>query len=460
MNESISDRIRALREQLNYHAHLYYIDDAPQISDEAYDSLMRELADLEAAHPELVTADSPTQRIGAAPLATFEPVEHTARMYSLDNAMDTAELDAWIDRIEDTIGETTFIAELKIDGSSIALTYERGVLTRAATRGDGRVGEDILANVRTIKDVPQIIQDRTLSELERFEVRGEVYFPKKAFEKLNEIQERESQKVFANPRNAAAGSLRQKDPRITASRGLATFIYARADDPDVVLPVTDQFDLLGLLKRAGFATNPDVARCKSREEIHAFCKAAIERRFDLPYEIDGVVVKVDLFVEQDRLGYTAKAPRWAIAFKFPPEEKTTVLRDITIQVGRTGVLTPVAIFDPVLVAGSTIARATLHNAEEIARKDLMIGDTVIVRKAGDVIPEVVAPLAELRDGTERAFAMPDTCPSCGSPVLREEGEVALHCINALCPAQLQVRLQHWVSRGAADIQGLGRETIA
>jgi DNA ligase (NAD+) len=474
VDEKVARRIAALRDELNHHAHLYYVEDAPKISDEAYDSLMRELLALEAEHPEAITPDSPTQRVGALPSSSFANVEHASRMYSLDNAMNLTELDAWIDRVEQALapsddapgdaGSVVFTVELKIDGSSIALTYEEGTLVRAATRGDGRVGEDITANVRTIADIPHTITEKSLASLPLFDVRGEVYLPKASFERLNAEAERDGTKVFANPRNAAAGSLRQKDPRVTASRGLSSFIYARADDADAettsTLPVDGQMAFLDLLKRAGFSVNPDVVACRDREAIHAFCAQALKRRFDLPYEIDGVVVKVDSFAQQDELGYTSKAPRWAIAYKFPPEEKTTVLRDIAIQVGRTGVLTPVAEFDPVLVAGSTIARATLHNEDELERKGVMVGDTIIVRKAGDVIPEVVGALEELRDGSQRAFAMPTRCPSCGSEVVREEGEAALRCVNALCPAQRAERLQHWVSRGAADIQGLGREMIA
>jgi len=460
VDENAVQRIKTLRDELNHHAHLYYAEDAPSISDETYDSLMRELEALEARHPELITSDSPTQRIGTAPSSTFTSVKHIARMYSLDNAMDLSELDAWLDRVEEAVGPVVYTVEFKVDGSSIALTYEYGLFTQAATRGDGTFGEDITANVRVIKDIPPWISEPPIATLPRFEVRGEAYLPKDTFEKLNEDQEREGQKVFANPRNAAAGSLRQKDSSVTASRELATYMYARADGAPNQVEVGTQFDFIRLLKEAGFATNPDVRRCTTREEIYAFCEDALQRRFDLSYEIDGVVVKVDSFALQDELGYTAKAPRWAIAFKFPPEEKTTVLRDIVIQVGRTGVLTPVAEFDPVLVAGSTITRATLHNEDEIRRKGILVGDTIIVRKAGDVIPEVVAPLVEFRNGDEYAFVMPDRCPSCDTPVVREEDEVAVRCVNALCPAQRQEKLQHWVSRGAADIEGLGKETIA
>lgn len=463
--EQAKKRIDELRAELEHHSYLYYVLDAPTISDYAYDSLMRELQDLENAHPELIVSHSPTQRIGATPDSAFSPVNHATKMYSLDNAMDTDELLQWMERLETTYGSIEYIAELKIDGSSIALTYEQGVLVRAATRGDGSVGEDVTANVRTIKDVPLHLRDSLLASLNSVEIRGEVYLSKQRFEEINEMQERNEAPLFANPRNAAAGSLRQKDPSITARRELSTFLYGRADTDWTIqglepesLPGT-QFELLNVYRQAGLRTNPDVAVCATSHEVLEFCKTALERRFDLPYEIDGVVVKVNSFARQLELGYTAKAPRWAIAYKFPPEEKTTILREIRIQVGRTGVLTPVAEFDPVLVAGSTIARATLHNEDEIARKGVRIGDTIIVRKAGDVIPEVVGPLVGLRTGSEREFIMPTTCPSCGSEVWREPGEAAVRCENSSCPDQLVERLIHWVSRGAADIEGMGTETI-
>jgi DNA ligase (NAD+) len=441
--------------------------DAPALSDDIYDSLMQELQDIEAAHPELITASSPTQRVGATPSDAFAPVEHAARMYSLDNAMNLDELDAWMDRVEAAVAKLhlpaehkpiSYNCELKIDGSSIALNYEYGELVRAATRGDGRVGEDVTANLRTVRDIPLRLQKGLLAELPQLEVRGEVYLPKASFEHLNKLAEKAGEKPFANPRNAAAGSLRQKDPAITAGRELASFIYSPADQTQSSLPTT-QHAFLECLRQAGFHVNPDVETKTERADIHAFCSAASTRRHDLPYEIDGVVVKVDSFVLQEALGYTAKAPRWAIAFKFPPEEQTTVLREIRIQVGRTGTLTPVAEFDPVLVAGSTIARATLHNEDEIKRKGILVGDTVIVRKAGDVIPEVVGALESLRDGTEIEFHMPSHCPSCGSEVRRAAGEVALRCENINCEAQALERLRHWVSRGAADIEDLGTETI-
>ena len=350
-------------------------------------------------------------------------------------------------------------AELKIDGSSIALTYEGAALVRAATRGDGTTGEDVTANVRTVKDVPLRLRAEALSAVRdgSIELRGEVYMPKSSFNALNEAARESGRAPFANPRNAAAGSLRQKDPHITAMRDLSTFMYATADDSS--LDIAGQWELLEWLRSAGFHVNPDVKLCQTAEEVHAFCAEALKRRESLPYEIDGVVVKVNEFARQEALGFTARAPRWAIAFKFPPEEKTTILRDITVQVGRTGVLTPVAELDPVLVAGSTVARATLHNLDEVRRKDVRVGDTVIVRKAGDVIPEVLGPVASLRPADAVEWNMPERCPSCGSPVVRDEGEVAFRCISIDCPAQAQERLLHWASRGALDIDGMGEEIV-
>lgn len=458
-------RLRAaeLRREIDRHAYRYYALDAPEISDAAYDSLVRELEAIEAAHPELVVPESPTQRVGAAPSTLFASVAHASRMYSLDNAMDFDELDAWLARVRDALGDRScsFVTELKIDGSSLALTYAEGVLTRAATRGDGRTGEDVTANVRTVRDVPLRLRDEAgpapFSDGLEIEVRGEVYLPKASFERLNAEQDQAGASPFANPRNAAAGSLRQKDPAVTASRDLATFMYAIADPRP--LGLTRQSELLAWLRGAGFHVNPDVMTCASEDDVRAFCRDALTKRDALPYEIDGVVVKVDEFSLQDELGYTSKAPRWAIAYKFPPEEKTTRLLDIRVSVGRTGVLTPFAVFEPVFVSGSTIQRATLHNEDEIARKGVLIGDTIIVRKAGDVIPEVVGPVTGLRDGSERAFAMPTECPSCGGPVWREEGEVAARCTNVACPAQRHERLLHFTSRGAMDIEGLGDEIV-
>ena len=456
-------RIEELRREIEHNSYLYYAKDAPAISDAAFDSLVHELRALEAAHPEFYDPNSPTQRVGGYVGEQFAPIRHERRMYSLDDAMDAAELDAWLDRVEEAFGGMVdVVCELKIDGSSIALTYQDGNLVRGATRGDGTTGEDVTANIRTVKNLPLRLRPDALGGLtdpsRAIELRGEVYMPKSSFESLNRAAEANGKQPFANPRNAAAGSLRQKDPAITAGRDLSTFLYAIADER--ALAFGTQWELLQWLGEAGFHVNPDVQLCATRDEVHAFCQRAIERRDSLPYEIDGVVVKVNSFARQEEMGYTARAPRWAIAFKFPPEEKTTLLRDITVQVGRTGKLTPVAEMDPVRVAGSTVARATLHNEDEVLRKDVRVGDTVIVRKAGDVIPEVLGPVVSLRPADARPWAMPKTCPSCGSPVIREEGEVDYRCISIDCPAQALERLLHWASRGAMDIDGMGEEIVA
>jgi DNA ligase (NAD+) len=467
-------RAEELRREIRHHAYRYYALDAPEISDAAYDSLLRELEAIERGYPELITPDSPTQRVGATPSEQFEPVQHASRMYSLDNAMDLDELDAWLARVRAAVGERPceFICELKIDGSSLSLTYEDGVLITAATRGDGRMGEDVTANIRTVNDVPLRLREEAAPEASgdslfsamddrvwpRIDVRGEVFMPKASFARLNEEQDAAGAQPFANPRNAAAGSVRQKDPAVTAARDLATFMYSIAD-PRVV-GATRQSEVLEWLREAGFRVNPDVVTCADAAAVHEFCAGALAKRDELPYEIDGVVVKVDQLAVQDELGFTSKAPRWAIAYKFPPEEKTTRLLDVQVSVGRTGVLTPFAVFEPVLVAGSTIQKATLHNEDEVRRKGVLVGDTIIVRKAGDVIPEVVGAVEGLRDGSERPFQMPDRCPSCEGPVWREEGEVALRCTNVACPAQQWARLIHFTSRGAMDIEGLGEEIIA
>ena len=456
-------RIEELRREIEHNSYLYYAKDAPAISDAAFDSLVHELRALEAAHPEFYDPNSPTQRVGGYVGEQFAPIRHERRMYSLDDAMDAAELDAWLDRVEEVFGGMVdVVCELKIDGSSIALTYQDGNLVRGATRGDGTTGEDVTANIRTVKNLPLRLRPDAMGGLSdpsrAIELRGEVYMPKSSFESLNRAAEANGKQPFANPRNAAAGSLRQKDPAITAGRDLSTFLYAIADER--ALAFGTQWELLQWLGEAGFHVNPDVQLCTTRDEVHAFCQRAIERRDSLPYEIDGVVVKVNSFARQEEMGYTARAPRWAIAFKFPPEEKTTLLRDITVQVGRTGKLTPVAEMEPVRVAGSTVARATLHNEDEVLRKDVRVGDTVIVRKAGDVIPEVLGPVVSLRPADAQPWAMPKACPSCGSPVIREEGEADYRCISIDCPAQALERLLHWASRGAMDIDGMGEEIVA
>lgn len=461
-------RAAELNRILNHAAYAYYALDNPELTDAEFDRLLIELQQLEAAYPELVTEDSYTQRVGGYVSEQFEPVQHAARMYSMDDAMNLEELDAWLSRTDEALGASptnpvAYTCELKIDGLGVALTYRDGQFVRAATRGDGSTGENVTANVLTISDVPRELALAGLEQVENrglnqsIEVRGEVYMPKHSFIRLNEDADAAGKQPFANPRNAAAGSLRQKDPKITAHRDLETFIYAVADESP--LDVHSQWEFLNWLRSCGFNVNPHARRCLSAQEVHDFCAQALEQRGDLNYDIDGVVVKVDSFASQEALGFTSRAPRWAIAFKFPPEEKQTVLREIRIQVGRTGVLTPVAEFDPVTVAGSTIARATLHNLDEIRRKNVREGDTIIVHKAGDVIPEVVGPVLSLRPADAVEFQMPTTCPSCGSPVIQEEGEVAFRCVSIDCPAQAVERLIHWGSRKAMDIDGLGDELI-
>lgn len=461
-------RAAELNRILNHAAYAYYALDNPELTDAEFDRLLIELQQLEAAYPELVTEDSYTQRVGGYVSEQFEPVQHAARMYSMDDAMNLEELDTWLSRTDEALGASltnpvAYTCELKIDGLGVALTYRDGQFVRAATRGDGSTGENVTANVLTISDVPRELALAGLEQVENrglnqsIEVRGEVYMPKHSFIRLNEDADAAGKQPFANPRNAAAGSLRQKDPKITAHRDLETFIYAVADEGP--LDVHSQWEFLNWLRSCGFNVNPHARRCLSAQEVHDFCAQALEQRGDLNYDIDGVVVKVDSFASQEALGFTSRAPRWAIAFKFPPEEKQTVLREIRIQVGRTGVLTPVAEFDPVTVAGSTIARATLHNLDEIRRKNVREGDTIIVHKAGDVIPEVVGPVLSLRPADAVEFQMPATCPSCGTPVIQEEGEVAFRCVSIDCPAQAVERLIHWGSRKAMDIDGLGDELI-
>lgn len=461
--EEARTRAVELNRQLHYHAHLYYCLDAPEITDAQFDRLFHELKAIEERYPILVTPKSYSQHVGGFVSGQFASVKHASRMYSIDDVMDLDELDAWLERTARDLGtDPVYTCELKIDGLGIALTYEHGQLVRAATRGDGVHGEDVTLNVLTVADVPQTLNPAALSLLTSpeggLEVRGEVYMPTSSFVQLNQEAYARGAAPFANPRNAAAGSLRQKDPRITASRNLATFMYALADMDS--LAVDSQHGFLDWLHQAGFSVNPHVKRCTGgAQEVHAFCAQAQEQRQGLPYEIDGVVVKVDSFAQQRQLGFTSRAPRFFTAFKFPPQEKETLLRAITVQVGRTGTLTPVAELEPVSVAGSTVARATLHNINEIHRRDVRVGDTVIVRKAGDVIPEVVGPVLSRRPAGAQEFSMPALCPSCGSPVVQTEGEVALRCVSADCPAQLFERLKHWVSRSCMDIENLGAQMI-
>lgn len=457
-------RAEALRREIEHHSYQYYALDAPTISDAAFDSLMRELREIEAAHPELVTASSPTQRVGGYVGEQFAPVVHERRMYSLDNAMDLDELDEWMERTAEACGGALppLCCELKIDGSSIALTYEDGVLVRAATRGDGTTGEDVTVNMRTVRDVPCACATRRAVPSRRG---GDAGAARRGVHAEEELRGLERRRRGGGPRPLREPAQRRRrlaapeaDPAVTKMRDLSTFMYAIADD--AALEVEGQWELLQWLRKAGFHVNPDVRLCTTAEEVRGFCRECLDRRESLPYEIDGVVVKVNDFARQRAMGFTARAPRWAIAFKFPPEEKTTLLRDITVQVGRTGALTPVAELVPVVVAGSTVARATLHNLDEVHRKDVRVGDTVIVRKAGDVIPEVLGPVLSLRSPEARIWEMPSVCPSCGSPVVRDPGEVAFRCISIDCPAQALERLLHWASRGALDIDGMGEEIVS
>lgn len=468
-------RILDLRKEIKKASDAYYISDAPLMSDAVYDSLMRELIALENAYPEFADANSPSVTVGGGVSSQFEEVIHESKMYSLDNAMNFEELDSWVHKVEDELGVfPEFCLELKIDGLSIALTFDENKFVRAATRGDGVVGEDVTENVLFVQDVPRELSIQGAAKVENskkpLELRGETYMPKSSFSALNKEAERingeiscghlkgKKEKLFANPRNAAAGSLRQKNPLVTRDRNLKTFMYSIASQDDVA--ITNQFDLLKWLANCGFHVNPDVTLANSIDEIHDFCKACLEKRDVLEYDIDGVVVKVNDFSLQEKLGFTSRAPKWAIAYKFPPEEKTTLLKDITVQVGRTGVLTPVAELEPVTIAGSVVSRATLHNEDEVVRKDVRIGDTVVVHKAGDVIPEVVGPILELRPKDAKPWEMAKKCPACGSTVVRIDGEVAHRCISLECPAQRLEKLKFWASREAMDIESLGSENIS
>jgi len=454
--ERAERRIEELRELIRYHDWRYYVLDAPEISDAEYDRLMRELEELERAFPDLVTPDSPTQRVGGSPAQQFGTVRHRLPMLSLANAFDVDELRAFHRRVTEALGETPeYVVEPKIDGLSVALRYEHGVLIRGATRGDGEVGEDVTANLRTIRSIP--LRLRTSNPPPVLEVRGEVYMSRQAFEQLNRARRERGEPPFANPRNAAAGSVRQLDPRVTAQRNLNSFVYELRYAEG--LSWRSHFEALRLLAEMGFRVNEHCRLCRSLEEVISFCSEWEGRRHQLDYEIDGMVVKVNSLEHQRRLGARARSPRWAIAYKFPGEEATTRLLDIVVQVGRTGTLTPIAVLEPVEVAGATVSRATLHNEDIIEQKDIRIGDVVLVRRAGDVIPEVVRAVRELRTGDERKFRMPDRCPACGAEVVRLEGEVASRCVGAACPAQRKESVLHFASRDAMDIEGLGEATV-
>jgi DNA ligase (NAD+) len=446
-------RIEALRETINYHNYRYYVLDSPEISDAEYDELMRELRQLEAEHPELVTPDSPTQRIGAPPVEAFGVVEHPQPLLSLANAFSYEELAAWHKRVSNLLGGRQFdlVCEPKIDGLAIALTYVDGLLFTGATRGDGYRGEDITQNLRTIRSIPLSVSREAPP---RFEVRGEVYLPKAGFKKLNEERAKEELPLFANPRNAAAGSVRQLDSSITARRPLDIFIYGLGWAEGKAVPDT-HWEIMQYLKSLGFKINPNIALRRSLDEAEKYHQSWVETREKFPYEADGIVVKVNSIALQQELGTVAHEPRWAIAYKFPAIQGTTRLIDIGINVGRTGSLNPYAILEPVRVGGVVISSAALHNEEDIHRKDIRIGDWVVVQRAGDVIPEIVEPIISRRTGKEKIFSMPSRCPVCGSEVIKPEGEAMHRCTNAACPSQALERIKHFVSRGAMDMDGVG-----
>lgn len=452
--ESIAKQVKELHQLLNKYGYEYYVLDNPSVPDAEYDKLLQQLQELEEKYPEMITPDSPTQRIGGAVLSQFEKVRHQTPMLSLANAFSEADLRDFDRRVRQGIGDDfSYVCELKIDGLAVSLRYENGLLVQGSTRGDGTVGEDITANLKTIRSIPL-----RLKEPYSLEVRGEAYMPKRSFLKLNEIREEEGQMVFANPRNAAAGSLRQLDPRIAASRNLDIFLYGIGDFGTT--GVTSHNAGLHLLETLGLKVNKERKQCHSIEEVLEYIEKWTNDRSQLDYDIDGIVIKVDSLDQQEQLGQTAKTPRWAIAFKFPAEEVVTKLTDIELSVGRTGVITPTAILEPVQVAGTTVQRASLHNEDLIKEKDIRIGDWVVIRKAGDIIPEVVHALEERRTGKELPFQMPEHCPECNSELVRLEEEVALRCLNPKCPAQRREGLIHFVSRNAMNIDGLGEKVIS
>ena len=444
--ENAKERARELRDLLNYHSHKYYVEDNPEIGDYEYDMLQRELAAIEKEFPELITPDSPTQRVGGSADGLFEPVVHTVPLESLQDAFSIEEVRAFDIRVKDVFADAEYVVEPKIDGLSVALEYENGVFVRGSTRGDGIIGEDVTANLRTVNSIPLRLKENVT-----IEVRGEVYMPKKVFAALVEEQELNGEKTFKNPRNAAAGSLRQKNPKITASRNLDIFVFNIQRIEGV--NITGHKDSIDYLKTLGFKTIPFYNKFNTVDAVLDELSRIGEIRSSLPFDIDGAVIKTDSFAQRAEIGSTAKFPRWALAFKYPPEEKETTVVDIEIAVGRTGVLTPTAVFEPVLVAGSTVSRATLHNQDFIDEKDIRLGDRVVIRKAGDIIPEVIKVVSHAENSEK--FTLPSVCPSCGAKVIREEDEAAVRCVNPECPAQLLRNLIHFCSRDAMDIEGMG-----
>lgn len=451
--ESVEARLGSLRGEIRRHEYQYYVLDEPLISDAEYDALMQELITLEKEHPDLITADSPTQRVGGQVADRFQKVAHRRPLLSLDNAFSEGDLREFNRRVGAAVAKPNYVAELKIDGVSIALVYEDGVLLTAATRGNGQVGEDVTANIKTVKSIPL----RLSRHVPRLEVRGEIYLPKNEFVRINTEKEERGEKLFANPRNAAAGSLRQLDSSVSANRALAAFIY------DIIYiegrELLTQKEMLSYLSECGFPVNPEARYCSSIEEVYDYCGEYQDKRHSLPYEIDGVVVKLNSLADRQELGLTAKSPRWAIAFKFPPEEKETRLLEVEVNVGRTGVVAPTAIMEPVFLAGTTVSRASLHNFDLVRERDIRIGDMVLLHKAGDIIPEIIKPLTEYRNGQEIEIKPPAACPACSSLVVRFEGEVAYRCENINCPARLKESLIFFASRDAMDIDGMGPAVI-
>lgn len=450
--EDAKKRVDELHKLLNQYGYEYYVLDKPSVPDSEYDKRMQELIALETEFPQLKTPNSPTQRVGGEVLEGFQKVRHRIPMLSLANAFNEGDLRDFDRRVRQTVGDIAYVCELKIDGLAVSLRYENGVFVQGSTRGDGTIGEDITVNLRTVRSIPL-----QLTEKVTIEVRGEVFMPKKSFAKLNKEREENGEILFANPRNAAAGSLRQLDPKIAASRNLDVFLYAIGENHLEL--IERHSEGLNYLDRLGLKTNQERRLCSTIDDVLEYIKEWQEKRPDLPYEIDGIVVKVDRYDQQEKLGTTVKSPRWAIAYKFPAEEVMTKLIGIDLSVGRTGVVTPTGILEPVRVAGTTVQRASLHNEDLIKEKDIRIGDYVIVKKAGDIIPEVVRSVPEKRTGKENPFAMPTHCPACGSELVRLEGEVALRCINPKCPAQIREGLIHFVSRNAMNIDGLGEKVI-
>lgn len=458
MSNKARHRMTELINEIRDHQFKYYVLDQPTITDAQFDALLRELQTLEDKNPELREADSPTQHVGGGFSTQFEQRDHIEKMMSLDNVFDTDELAQWFDRVEKEITQPQYLCEVKVDGLAINLTYENGVLVRGLTRGNGVTGEDVTLNVKTIRNLPHQLKGDVLPSL--IEVRGEVFFPIQAFNELNESLEEAGKQLFANPRNGAAGSLRQKDPRVTASRPLSVVVHGVGAREGI--DFESQSGAYERLKSLGLPTSDRFKVCGTRAEVEKFIQFYADHRHDVEHEIDGVVIKVDSLSQQQKLGFTSRAPKWAIAYKYPPEEVTTVLLDIKVSVGRTGRVTPFAYMEPVKVAGSTVTNATLHNAEEIVRKGVLIGDTIVIRKAGDVIPEVLGPVLEKRTGSERAFVMPTQCPECGSELrAMSQGDVDIRCPNTQsCPAQLRERIYYIGSRAALDIDVLGYEAAA